>query len=94
MTNLTLVYHTECSCETELDDKEGILRLMGAENSVLEGCEWGEPLSVPPVLPWQLTPVTKPDGSVVTVFGPKQTDKKDNDLLKKAAVVSSIAGFC
>ena len=61
---------------------------MGAESSVLEGCEWGEPLHGPPILSWQMTPVTKPDGSAVTVFGPKQGERKDADLLRKAATVS------
>ncbi|XP_005104973.3 uncharacterized protein LOC101853875 [Aplysia californica] len=58
---------------------------MGAENSVLEGCEWGDPVQAPPILPWQLTPVTKPDGSAASVFEPKNAEGKDGDLLRKAA---------
>ncbi|CAL1547743.1 unnamed protein product, partial [Lymnaea stagnalis] len=60
---------------------------MGAENSVLEGCLWGDAIDCPPKFPWQLSPVTKPDGTEATVFEPNIPDGKDSDLLKKCALI-------
>ena len=61
---------------------------MGAENSVLEGCEWEEPLQSS--LRWTINPVVKPDGATATVFQAKLADKKDGDLLKKNTLVRNL----
>ncbi|GFS23073.1 protein-associating with the carboxyl-terminal domain of ezrin-like, partial [Elysia marginata] len=58
---------------------------MGAENSVLEGCEWDEPLESS--LPWTIYPVVKADGATATVFQAKIAEKKDGDLLKKNTAI-------
>ncbi|CAG5115679.1 unnamed protein product [Candidula unifasciata] len=58
---------------------------MGAENSVLEGCEWGPQIDCPPKFPWQMCPVTKADGTSGTVFDSKSSDKKNEELLQKFA---------
>lgn len=61
---------------------------MGAENSILEGCEWGSQIDCPPKFPWQMSPVTKPDGTSGTVLTSKSSDKKNEELLQKFASVS------
>ncbi|RUS85921.1 hypothetical protein EGW08_006324 [Elysia chlorotica] len=58
---------------------------MGAENSILEGCEWNEPLESS--LPWIINPVVKPDGAAATVFQAKKVEKKDGDMLKKNTAI-------
>ncbi|XP_013088434.2 protein-associating with the carboxyl-terminal domain of ezrin-like [Biomphalaria glabrata] len=60
---------------------------MGAENSILEGCEWDDPVESPPSFLWQLSPVTKTDGTHATIFEPKSTENKDGQLLKKGASI-------
>ncbi|BFZ19969.1 hypothetical protein BsWGS_23007 [Bradybaena similaris] len=58
---------------------------MGAENSILEGCEWGSQIDCPPKFPWQMSPVTKPDGTSGTVLTSKSSDKKNEELLQQFA---------
>ncbi|XP_059150941.1 protein-associating with the carboxyl-terminal domain of ezrin-like [Physella acuta] len=60
---------------------------MGAENSILEGCQWDDPIECPPSFQWQLSPIKKSDGTEATVFEPKNTEGKDAHLLKKCALV-------
>lgn len=58
---------------------------MGAENSVLEGCKWNDPIESS--LPWTISPVVKSDGAMATVFRAKLIEKKDGDLLKKNCAI-------
>uniref|UniRef100_A0A0B7B076 Protein kinase domain-containing protein n=1 Tax=Arion vulgaris TaxID=1028688 RepID=A0A0B7B076_9EUPU len=58
---------------------------MGAETSVLEGCEWGPHVDCPPKFPWEMSPITKPDGTSATVFETKNADTKDEEFLRKSA---------
>lgn len=60
---------------------------MGAENSILEGCQWDDPVECPPNFQWQLSPIKKSDGTEATVFEPKNAEGKDAHLLKKCALV-------
>ncbi|KAH9490194.1 Protein-associating with the carboxyl-terminal domain of ezrin [Bulinus truncatus] len=60
---------------------------MGAENSILEGCQWDDPVEVPPNFLWQLSPITNTDGTDATVFEPKNAEGKDSHLLKKCALI-------
>lgn len=59
---------------------------MGADNSVLEGCEWGEDVSECN-LNWSLQHATAKDGRQVTVFHPKKGERKYHDMLERLAQV-------
>ena len=47
---------------------------MGAENSILEGCEWDDPLESS--LPWTIHPVVKSDGATATVFSSQESGEE------------------
>lgn len=59
---------------------------MGAENSVLEGCVWGEEVSSTD-LDWTLQQADLKDGGLVTVFEPKKYERKYDDMLQCLAQV-------
>ncbi|ESO95844.1 hypothetical protein LOTGIDRAFT_239407 [Lottia gigantea] len=58
---------------------------MGAENSILSDCEWGEKFPVTANSDWSLQQATTQNGLNITVFQHKRKDRKEVDLLKKAA---------
>jgi hypothetical protein len=62
---------------------------MGAESSVLEGCEWGD--EVPSdALDWDLQHAITKDDRQVTVFQPKKDERKYKDMLQQLALVWAV----
>ncbi|KAK7502601.1 hypothetical protein BaRGS_00006176 [Batillaria attramentaria] len=57
---------------------------MGAENSILERCQWGEEVQVSG-LDWNLQHAETKDGRLVTVFEPKKFERKYNEMLQRLA---------
>ncbi|XP_046583622.1 protein-associating with the carboxyl-terminal domain of ezrin-like isoform X2 [Haliotis rubra] len=57
---------------------------MGAENSILENCEWGDVIPTSSETDWSLQLASLKDESTVTVFRHKRKDKKEVDLLQRA----------
>ncbi|KAL8617693.1 hypothetical protein ACOMHN_039641 [Nucella lapillus] len=57
---------------------------MGAENSVLEGCLWGEEV-VTAGLDWDLQHAELKDGRPITVFQPRKNERKYNDMIRQLA---------
>ncbi|XP_041370739.1 protein-associating with the carboxyl-terminal domain of ezrin-like [Gigantopelta aegis] len=55
---------------------------MGAENSVLADCEWGDEIKVPSNMDWKMTKATLKDETHVTIFQHKKNNKKAGDLLE------------
>ena len=62
------------------------LARMGAENSVLEGCEWGEEV-LSAGLDWDLQHALSKDGRLITVFQPRKNERKYNDMIQQLAKV-------
>ncbi|XP_076436230.1 protein-associating with the carboxyl-terminal domain of ezrin-like [Babylonia areolata] len=57
---------------------------MGAENSVLEGCEWGEEV-LAAGLDWDLQHAELQDSRPITVFQPCKNERKYKDMIQQLA---------
>ncbi|XP_067662421.1 protein-associating with the carboxyl-terminal domain of ezrin-like [Haliotis asinina] len=57
---------------------------MGAENSILENCDWGDVIPTSSETDWSLRLASLKDESTVTVFRHKRKDRKEVDLLQRA----------
>ncbi|XP_071097282.1 protein-associating with the carboxyl-terminal domain of ezrin-like isoform X2 [Haliotis cracherodii] len=57
---------------------------MGAENSILENCKWGDVIPTSSETDWSLRLASLKDESTVTVFRHKRKDRKEVDLLQRA----------
>lgn len=60
---------------------------MGAENSILENCKWGDVIPTSSETDWSLRLASLKDESTVTVFRHKRKDRKEVDLLQRATKV-------
>ena len=60
---------------------------MGAENSILEGCQWGEDV-LAAGLDWDLQHASAKDGRPITVFQPRKSERKYKDMSHQLAKVT------
>ena len=60
---------------------------MGAENSILEGCQWGEDV-LAAGLDWDLQHASTKDGRPITVFQPRKSERKYKDMIHQLAKVT------